>query len=223
MLALNLIVSSCGTSTQAASQATNENYKSEIPSPSETSGFSVNTITPTLHPSLINCVATPDLVVNKELPNTPEAQEIIRTVQKSEEIYSEALRTSDPSKFPTVFINDPRFPVSAGTLETVSRLTNNPSLQSAGWLDYKLAYYSFQINEGSYLQVELLHTPESPTLPPDFVWCSPPSALNFLSMNIDGDIAVVKIHEVGRVYELTLVLVNNQWFIAAYHGISVSP
>ena len=223
ILALNFISSGCGASPQVASESINESNNGETLIPSETPDVLVSTVTPTLHPSLINCIATPMLVVNEELPDTPEAQEIIKTVQKSDEIYSEALRTSDPSKLPTVFLNDPRFPVSTGTLETVRRLSNNPSLKSAGLLDYKLAYFTWQIQEGTYLQVESLHTPESPTLPPNFVWCSPPSALNFQSMDINGDIAVVKIHEVGRVYELTLVLVNNQWFIAAYYGISVSP
>jgi hypothetical protein len=224
ILVLNLIVSGCGTSTQVASESISDSNTSEILIPSETPDVSVHTITPTLHPSLINCAATPMLEVNEELPDTPEAQEIIRTIQKSGEIYSEALRTSDASKFPTVFVNDPRFPVSTGTLETVGRLTNNPSLQSAGWLDYKLAYFTWQIKEGTYFQIDSLHTPDPPTVfPPDFTWCSPPPTLHFLSMNIDNDIAIVKIDEGATTYELTLVLINNHWYIAAYHGISVSP
>jgi hypothetical protein len=42
-------------------------------------------------------------------------------------------------------------------------------------------------------------------------------------MNINDDIATTKINEGATTYELTLVLINNHWFIAAYYGISVSP
>ena len=221
MLSLNLIITGCGTvkSTEFVPASTNTSIigKSETPTSSEIANLSVNTVTPTLDPSLVNCFATPVSVFGKELLITPAAQEISKTVQKSDEIYAEALRTSNPSKFPTVFINDPRFPVSSGTLDTVRRLSNQPSLQSAGWLDYKMAYFTWQIKEGAFqwsLDTPMPHQ----TLPPNFVWCGPPPALNFLSLNIDGDIATVVIESCGTT-ELTLVLVDSHWLIAAYKGL----
>jgi hypothetical protein len=224
ILALNFIIVGCGTFnlTQVSPAPASDNLfsKSETPVSSETPSLSA---TPTLHPSLINCFATPVPVFYEELLHVPEAQEIINTVQKSEVIYSEALQTSDPGKFPTVFINDPRFPLSEGTLDTVRRLTDNPSLQSAGWLDYKIAYYTFQIKEGTYPQMESFPSEPSQTLPSDFIWCSPPPSLIFLSLSIDDDLATVAIDEGATKYELTLVFVNDDWFIAAYKGISVSP
>ena len=76
------------------------------------------------------------------IPNTPEAKEVMKTIEKAYDIEAEAAYTFDIKKFPTVFINDPRFPVSPGTLEIIKDLTDNPSLESAGWLDYKVAFYS---------------------------------------------------------------------------------
>jgi hypothetical protein len=220
----NFIIMGCSTLGPAqvfpVSASDNMVSKSETPVSSETPSLSV---TQTLHPSLINCFATPVTVFDKELLDTPGAQEIIDTIQKSEEIYFEALQTSDPGKFPTVFINDPRFPLPEGTLNTVRRLTDNPSLQSAGWLDYKMAYHTFQIKEGTYLQMESFPSEPSQTLPPDFTWCSPPPPLKFLSININQDIAIATIDAGATKYELTLVLIKNHWFIASFNGISVSP
>ena len=81
-----------------------------------------------------------------KIPNTPEAKEVIKAVERSYDIEAEAAYTLDTTKFSDVFINDYRFPVGASTLETVQELTNNPSLELAGYLDYKLAYYSWKIN-----------------------------------------------------------------------------
>lgn len=79
------------------------------------------------------------------IPDTPEVKEVMKTVEKANDVEAEAAYTFDIKKFPTVFINDLRFPVSSGTLETIRELTNNPSLESAGWLDYKAAFYSWRI------------------------------------------------------------------------------
>jgi hypothetical protein len=226
ILVLLLLVSGCGIR-QGFTPIPTVSSPAQTLVATETPQLQIVAGTPTLHPSLLNCIPTPVSVFSEEVPNTHEAQEIIKTVQKSEEIYMRALITSDPSEFPTVFINDPRFPVSPGTLETIKRLSNQPSLQSAGWLDYKLAYFSFQIKEGSFVAAAYLHTPEaSQTASPEFVWCDFSSSrpeLNILSMKIDNDITTVKIHEGATVYELTLVLIDNHWFIASYYGISVSP
>ncbi|HSA98703.1 MAG TPA: hypothetical protein VLF17_06455 [Candidatus Nitrosotenuis sp.] len=222
-LVLSLIVSGCGSHqrlepTQTFSTPVHTLVANEVPTLMETPRPPVVAVTSTLHPSLINCIPTPVSVFSEEVPNTPETQEIIKTVQKSEEIYMRALITSDPSEFPTVFINDPRFLLSPKNLDTVRRLSNQPSLQSAGYLDYKIAYFTWQIKEGRFVAASYLHTPKpSQTVSPDFVWCdhsfSTPE-LRVLSMNIDDDIATIVINEGEATYELTLVFINDQWFIA---------
>lgn len=91
-------------------------------------------------------------VTAEKTPDTPETKEVIKAVERSYDIEAEAGYTFDITKFSDVFINDPRFPVSAGTLETVRELTNNPFLESAGYLDYKLAYYSWIIHATTHAE-----------------------------------------------------------------------
>src|SRR5262245_59338385 len=82
----------------------------------------------------------------EKISDTPETKEVIEAIERSYDIEAEAAYAFDITKFSDVFVNDPRFPVSAGTLKTVRELTNNPSLESAGYLDYKIAFYSWRIN-----------------------------------------------------------------------------
>lgn len=79
------------------------------------------------------------------IPDTPEAKEVIKAVERAYDVQAEAKFNFDIKKFPDIFINDPRFPVSSATLKTIRELTNNPSVESAGYLDYKVAYYSWLI------------------------------------------------------------------------------
>jgi len=79
------------------------------------------------------------------IPDTPEAKEVMNAVERAYDVQAEAKFNFDIKKFPDIFINDPRFPVSSATLKTIRELTNNPSVESAGYLDYKVAYYSWLI------------------------------------------------------------------------------
>ena len=180
------------------------------------------------------------MLSGRNIPNTPEAKEIMRTVEKAYEIEIEAAHTFDLSKFSTVFINDPRFDVSSGTLETIRELTNNPSLESAGWLDYKMAYHSWRI--GSTLHAESvqakakeenrdLTVDEKKSLVDSHGRIAPVRAqgsirklaLKFLSVDVNGDIALVVVNDGPTTVELTMVLVDGKWYIAGFRGISVHP
>src|SRR5215213_156883 len=81
--------------------------------------------------------------VKHNIPDTSETKEIMKTIERAYDIKAEAAYTFDLKKLPTVFINDPRFPLNEKDLETVRQLTYNPSLESAGWLDYEIAHYSW--------------------------------------------------------------------------------
>ncbi len=194
---------------------------SETPISTETPSSPLVTVTSTVDPSRTHCFTKPVAVLSEGLPNTPQAQEIIQTILKSYEIVAEATHTSDASKFSTVFINDPRFPVPPGTLETVRRLSHNPTLQSAGWLDYRLAYFTAMREEKvPLLTKEALRTPESArTALPDLVWCDSSWELIFESININTDTATVVL-KYCETFELTLVLVDSHWFIAAHETLS---
>jgi hypothetical protein len=174
------------------------------------------------------------------IPDTPEAKEIMRTVDKAYDIEAEAAYTFDLKKFPTVFINDPRFPVSPGTLKTIRQLTNNPSLESAGWLDYKIAYYSWSsgaILKGEELkkkaksenrslteeEKQSLTDPQGRTAPARPEGSIRKNPVMFISMDINDDIAIVIVDDGPMTVRLTLVSVDKQWYSTAYKGLSVHP
>jgi hypothetical protein len=174
------------------------------------------------------------------ISDTPEAKEVMETVEKAYDIQAEAAYTFDLSKFPTVFINDPRFPVSRGTLKTIRELTNNPSLESAGWLDYKLAYYSWtrdailhseavrekakQENRGlTTEEIQSLIDPQGRTAPARAESPIRKQKLKFMSVSINGDIAKAILNDGPTTIELTLVFVDKQWYIAGIKGIAFHP
>ncbi|MBK9602973.1 MAG: hypothetical protein IPO36_14190 [Anaerolineales bacterium] len=64
----------------------------------------------------------------------------MQKIKASHDIEVEAKQSSDLSKLSDVFINDPRFPLNTDRLEFTKSVTNNPSLETAGYLDFKMAY-----------------------------------------------------------------------------------
>lgn len=174
------------------------------------------------------------------IPDTMDAKEIMKTVEMAYDIEAESAYTFDLRKFPNVFINDPRFPVDPSTLEVVRELTNNPSLESAGWLDYKLAYYSWRMDATLYAEAikekakadnRELTDSEKKSLIDSNGRSAPARAedpyrhqpLLFMSVNIVDDIATVVLNDGPTTIELTVVLVDKQWYIAGIKGISIHP
>lgn len=180
------------------------------------------------------------LLTNRNIPDKPEAKEIVKTVERAYDIEAEALYTFDLQKFPSVFINDPRFPVTSGTLRTVRELTDNPTLESAGWLDYKIAYYSW-VGRATF-NSEAVHkkakdenrelTPDERKSLVDSNGRMAPARvespfrkqqLKFLSVSVVGDIAKVIVNDGPTTVEYTVVLVEKKWYIAAIKGLAFHP
>ena len=176
----------------------------------------------------------------EKIPDTPDTKEVIQAVERSYDIEAEAGYTFDITKFSDVFINDPRFPVSTGTLETVRELTNNPSLESAGYLDYKVAYYSWIINaithtekvkEKAKKEDRALTEEERKSLVDPRGRMAPARSesptrtlpLTFFSVEINGDIATVVLDDGPRTIKLSLVMVDKKWYIAGYKGLVMHP
>jgi hypothetical protein len=182
----------------------------------------------------------PGYRVSPNFPDTPLAKKIIRAIERSYDVEVKAAYTLDFSKFPDVFINDSRYLMVPEGLELVRELSRNPSLESAGWLDYKMAYYSWI--RDSILHSEAVHakakaenralTPEerkslidpwgrvAPVRPKD----SPRKVeVAYLSLEVNDDVAIVTL--INGVYysEVTLVLVDKKWYIAYVEHLSVSP
>lgn len=175
-----------------------------------------------------------------EIPDTPEAKEIMKTIEKAYDIEAEAAYTFDLKKFPTVFINDPRYPMDPATLQVIREMTDNLSLESAGYLDYKLAYNMWASN--AILHYEEVHKKakeekreltkeEKQSLTDKYGRGTPGRAesptrsfpVKFISMEINNDIALVVIDDGPTTVELTVVLVDNHWYIADSKIISVHP
>jgi hypothetical protein len=175
------------------------------------------------------------------IPNSKDEKEVIKTVEKAYDIESEAGYTFDLSKLSTVFTNDQRFPLGPSTLQTVRELTNNPDLESAGYLDYKTAYYTWR--RDSILQSDAVYekakaenrdlTDEEKKALIDSHGRIAPSrgqapennklTLIFLSVEINDDVALVVVDDGPSTAELTLVLVDGNWYIAGIKGISSHP
>ncbi|RJP51357.1 MAG: hypothetical protein C4583_08935 [Anaerolineaceae bacterium] len=173
------------------------------------------------------------LVANGNAPGTSASLQIMETINRAYEIQREGGRTFNFDRFDQVFINDPRFPMPPGTLQVVREMTYNPSLETAGFLDYKLAYYTWW--RDSILKKEALEgkakaenrelTDEerrslvdqygrsAPARPPQNLPEAAP-ALKFLSIEINGEIAIAKLDDGPTIVQYTLVLVNHRWYIA---------
>ena len=179
-------------------------------------------------------------ISSDNIPDTPEAKEIMKTIERAYDIEKEAMYTFNLKKFPTVFINDPRFPVSPSALETVRDLTKNPSLESAGYLDYKMAYYSWMRDatlhaEAVYAKAKAenrgLTEDERKSLVDSKGRTAPARVkdpirhrpLIFMSVTINDDIAKVILDDGPTTIELTVVLVDKKWYIADIKGIAFHP
>ena len=172
--------------------------------------------------------------------DTPENRQIMETIDRAYEIEREAANTFNAERFAQVFINDPRFPLDPDTLQVVREMTYDPALETAGFLDYKLAYYTWWQN--GVLKREALeakakaenrdltedeqkslvdqygrsapmrHQPEpDKNIPP----------LNFLALEINEDIAIVKLDDGPTIVEYTLVFINQHWYVAGMKILTV--
>ncbi len=182
---------------------------------------------------------SPPSIVSTSILDTKETKEIMKTIERAYDIETEAANKFDISKFPTVFINDPRFNVDPATLEVVRQLTNHPELESAGWLDYKVAYYSWRINatlkeealkerakaEKRQLtndEIKSLSDPWGRTAPGRALSSTRRIPLTFVSIDVKDDLAVVVLNDGTYTAELALVLVKGKWYIASFKGISLN-
>lgn len=182
----------------------------------------------------------PGYRVSPDFPNTPQAKEIIRAIEKAYDVEARAAYTFDFSKFSEVFINDPHYLMDPEWLEIVRELSRNPSLESAGWLDYKMAYQSSR--RDAILHSEAVHakakaenrdlTPEERKSLNDPLGQPAPARskspvrkvqVAYLSLEVNDDVAVVTLIRGIYYSEVTLVMVDYHWYIANERFLSVSP
>lgn len=137
-----------------------------------------------------------------DIPDTPETEEVMQKIKASHDIEVEAKQSSDLSKLSDVFINDPRFPLNTDRLEFTKSVTNNPSLETAGYLDFKMAY------------IENGFDPNGFEIPTASYW------IKFTSVTVNTDIATVTYTIGSRRKEVTLIRANGDWYVAGAVGIT---
>jgi hypothetical protein len=173
-------------------------------------------------------------------PVTPESKEIMQRIETAYDIEAEAAYSFDLADFPSMYINDPRYEVNLQSLEFVRDITHNPTLKSAGYLDYKTAYFTWW-KEGTERFDALQDKAKSENREVtqdeiksliDSKWQMPPAraktpireiSLRFISISIENDIATVYLHDGTRTVVMVLILVDKQWYIAGLRGITLNP
>ena len=163
------------------------------------------------------------------MPDTPETRKIINQIEAAFDI--EAGCSFDYSIFPSVYINDSRYPVDSEKLEFVRMVTEDPSLESAGYLDYKLAYHPWWLEgkgqwEEIYNRAKAENREVSEEERQTFLaskWGTYPGGscftkrswqIRYVSILVEDNIATVVLGLGSRAKELTLVLIDGRWLIA---------
>lgn len=174
------------------------------------------------------------------IPDTPDAREIQQTIEKAYAIEETAARTFDTTEFAKVFINDPRGgELDDSTLQFVNEVFGT-NLASAGYLDYKLAYYKWW--ESGARKIEALESQaraEGRPLTPEELSSLVDSSgriampraqgpireirLDWHSISINGDIAVAIFDDGPRTNRMTLVKIDGRWYIAGNEILAVHP
>lgn len=164
-----------------------------------------------------------------DVPDTPEALEIIHQVNTALEIEFECI--FDYSRLSSVYVNDLRYPVDDEKLEFIRIVTDNPFLASAGYLDYKTAYYPWWLEgkrqwEEIYSKAQAENRDVSEEERNAFLlskWgeypggaCNPVGKIEaiIVSILIEDDIATVVYGIGSRAKEATLALIDGYWLIA---------
>lgn len=182
----------------------------------------------------------PRETIRHNIPISPDVEAVQQTIRKAYEIEEKAARTFDTTEFATVFINDPRGgKLDTSTLQFVEEVSGR-DLTSAGYLDYKLAYYKWW--EGGALKIEALQSKaqaegraltqeEISSLVDDNGRIAMPRAqgpisevwLDFFSISIDGDVAIAIFDDGPRTNKMILVKKDGRWYIAGNEILSVHP
>jgi hypothetical protein len=176
----------------------------------------------------------------RNIPDTTDAKEIQRTIEKAYAVEEIAARTFDTTEFAKVFINDPRGGrLDDSTLQFIKEVLGT-NLTSTGYLDYKLAYYKWW--EAGARKIEALQskaqaegrplTPEEASslidssgriAMPRAQGPAPEIWLDFYSISIEGDIAVAIFDDGPRTNQMTLVKIDGQWYIAGNEILALHP
>lgn len=173
------------------------------------------------------------------IPDTEDSTLVQETIVRSYKIEAETAMTFNTAAFVSVFVNDARGgKLIPEQLKFMQDITHNPSKTDFGYLDYKIAYYTWwgkgaetveQLQtktaiEGRNPTQEEMQSLVDPTgrIAPYRSTNTKTPEIEFKSITIKGDQAIATFDDGPRINEMTLVKINSGWLIAgnkilAYH------
>lgn len=175
------------------------------------------------------------------IPQTDEAKLLQEAVKKSYIIEAEAARTFDLTAFPSIFVNDQRGgDLSSSTADFIRSVTGDYSSRNFGYLDYKIAYYSWwksgalkfealqikALQENRNLtkeEIKSLGDEKGKVAMPRSQDIRTSIGVQFVSIEVEEDKATVIFDDGLRTNQMVLVKINNQWYIAGNKFLSVHP
>lgn len=78
-------------------------------------------------------------VTDESYVQSTDEELLVETLENACAIEEQAQWTFDTGEYPTVFINDPRYPLSAEVMDYVRDIKNDPSIVGIGYLDFEIA------------------------------------------------------------------------------------
>ncbi len=140
------------------------------------------------------------LFTKGNIPDTPEAKEIMSVMDRAYQLLGQASRSFDTSEFPAVFIDTNDYKLTRQQREAIAEVlgVSADEVKNAGYLTAMQAQY-ISISQGTMgIPVTANKT-----------------VLIFESIEISGDRAIVRYDDGAALQEAILVKINGRWFIAS--------
>jgi hypothetical protein len=175
------------------------------------------------------------------LHQTKDGELIQDMLKNSYFVESSSAKTFDLSLFSSIFVNDQRGgELSPSTIEFIRSVSGDYISESFGYLDYKIAYYTWwkagalkleTLQARANLENRELTEDELKTLIDDHGRVAMPRsqssntniALRFISIEIEGEKAIVIYDDGLRTNQAILLKIDDNWYIAGNKILSLHP
>lgn len=190
---------------------------------------------------LIASVSVSGSRAHEGLLQTEDSKLIREVINKSYDVEAHAAKTFDLSSFPLVFVNDQRGgELSLSTKDFIRSVSDNSSSMPFGYLDYKIAYYTWwkmgahkleALRTKAVQEKRALTENELMTLIDEKGRLAMPRSqssdisteLLFISIEIEGDRAIATFDDGLKTNQMILVKMNSNWYIAGNKILSLHP
>lgn len=175
------------------------------------------------------------------IPQTADTDAIRKVIAQSYQLEAEAGHTFDTSRFADVFTNDPRGgQLSPSTIEFIESVPGAGGKSTYGYLDYKLAYFSWweqgalkierlklktnaENRQMTAAEMRSLYDQQNRLAMPRLQGEVSAPHLSFHSIEIQGDTAVAIFDDGPRTNQMTLTKTGTNWRIAGNRFTAIHP